>query len=114
VEWVAVVRDAEWCDWSSSPKVARFDALARCASGRVARSATFRANTSIYTLDYMLSLTVLGKTKTLQYLRVVQAGHVPIQIFCATASCPDTLAGSFSQVPALLLAGRRGTRHAYL
>jgi hypothetical protein len=62
VEWVAVVRDAEWCDWSSSPKVARFDTLARCASGRVARSATFRANTSIDTLDYMLSLTVLGKT----------------------------------------------------
>jgi hypothetical protein len=64
VTWSVRVHNAEWCAWSSSPNVAGFNATVKCKSGMVERSFKFGANTSTKAKDYTLSLTVLGKTKT--------------------------------------------------
>jgi hypothetical protein len=73
IEWTTTVHNAQWCEWSSSPTVTGFDATVRCKSGTVTRSATFTANTSSAAKYYTLSLTVLGQTKTVEYLKVVEA-----------------------------------------
>jgi hypothetical protein len=73
IEWTTTVHNAQWCEWSSSATVTGFDATVRCKSGTVTRSATFTANTSSAAKYYTLSLTVLGQTKTVEYLKVVEA-----------------------------------------
>ena len=73
VEWTATVRNAQWCEWSSSPAVTGFDATVRCKTGTVTRLARFKPNASARVLDYTLSLTVLGRTKAVAYLKVVEA-----------------------------------------
>ena len=46
----------------------------KCESGVIERSFRFGANTSTKAKDFTLSLTVLGKTKAVKYLKVVEAG----------------------------------------
>jgi hypothetical protein len=77
IKWVVEVHNARTCTWSSSPKVTGFNATVKCKTGRVSRSATFRANTSTKAKDYTLSLTVRGKTTTVGYLKVVEAAKLP-------------------------------------
>jgi hypothetical protein len=82
--WTRTVDNAKTCTWSSSPKVAGFDGTVKCNTGRVTRSATFRANTSSKAKGYMLMLTVRGNSRAVWYLKVVEAGKAPRK---ATVDC---------------------------
>ncbi|MGO9963127.1 MAG: hypothetical protein ACLPUG_06825 [Acidimicrobiales bacterium] len=69
VHWTTTVDNAQWCDWSSSPAVTGFEATVPCKTGMVTRSARFKANMSAEAMYFTLSLTTLGKTKTVKYLK---------------------------------------------
>jgi hypothetical protein len=75
IKWAVVIHNAKTCTWSSAPKVAGFDATAKCTGRRVIRSATFKANTSTEVKDYTLALTIRGTTTTVDQLEVVEAGR---------------------------------------
>jgi hypothetical protein len=49
----------------------------KCNTGTVARSARFTANTSITAKSYAVTLTVRGKTTTVDHWKVTQAGETP-------------------------------------
>lgn len=74
VKLSATVKNAKTCAWSSSPKVAGFNATVKCKTGKVTRSAKFTANQSTKAKDDTLSLTVRGKTTTVARWKVVEAG----------------------------------------
>lgn len=73
----ATVRSAKTCAWSSSPTIAGFAKTVKCNTGTVARSARFTANTSITAKSYAVTLTVRGKTTTVDHWKVTQAGETP-------------------------------------
>ena len=75
IRWTVMVRNAKTCRWGSSPEVAGFDGTVTCKPGRVVRPAKFKANTSTKAKDYTLTLTVRGKTTTVDHLKVVEAGR---------------------------------------
>ena len=77
VTWSTTVHNTKpaWCTWSSSPKVAGFNTTVKCKTGKVSRSAKVRANVSTNAKDYMLTLTVRGKS-TVDRLKVVEAGEL--------------------------------------
>lgn len=102
--WVLAVHNAKTCTWTSSPKVARFDGTVKCKTGRVVRRATFKANTSTGTKDYTLKLVVRGTTRTVDHLKVVEAG--------STTTTPPTMTlpgSSFSSTLTDQWAGYYGT-----
>jgi len=76
VRFSATVKNAKTCIWSSSPKVAGFDATVKCKSGKVARSAKVPANTSTKARSYAMTLTVRGKSTTVDRWKVDEAGQV--------------------------------------
>jgi hypothetical protein len=85
VTFSTTVNNAKSCAWSSSPKVVGFDATVKCGTGKVARSAKVKANSLTKTRDYMLTLTVKGKTTTVDHLKVDEAGKT-----VAVTSVPGT------------------------
>jgi hypothetical protein len=74
IKWAVATHNAKTCTWSSSPKVAGFDETVKCTTGRVIRPATFEANTSTKVKDYMLTVTVVGKSTTVEHLNIDEAG----------------------------------------
>jgi hypothetical protein len=46
----------------------------KCKTGRVVRAASFKANTSTEAKDYTLNLVIRGTTRTVDHLKVVEAG----------------------------------------
>jgi len=74
IKWPVTVHKATTCHWSSSPKLAGFDGTVRCKTGRVVRPATFKANTSTGAKAYTLNLVMRGTTRTVDQLKVVEAG----------------------------------------
>ena len=74
IKWPVTVHNAKTCHWSSSPKLAGFDGTVRCKTGRVVRPATFQANTSTGAKAYTLNLVMRGTTRTVDQLKVVEAG----------------------------------------
>jgi len=74
IKWPVTVHNAKTCHWSSSPKLAGFDGTVRCKTGRVVRPATFKANTSTGAKAYTLNLVMRGTTRTVDQLKVVEAG----------------------------------------
>ena len=90
IRWPVMVHNAKTCTWSSSPKVAGFDGTAKCANGRVVRPATFDANTSADAKDYTLNLVVRGTTRTVDHLKVVEAGK-PTPTTTTTSTTTTTL-----------------------
>ena len=46
----------------------------KCTNGRVVRPATFKADTSTGAKDYTLNLVMRGTTRTVDHLKVVEAG----------------------------------------
>jgi hypothetical protein len=77
VTWTITVHNAKpaWCAWSSSPKVAKFGTTVRCKTGKVTRSAQFKANTSAQAKSYAITLTVLGKSRTVDRWKVIETGQ---------------------------------------
>ena len=63
--FVATVRNAKTCEWSSSPKIAGFNITAKCISGRVSRSVRFKANATTQVKRYTITLTAKGATPRL-------------------------------------------------
>jgi hypothetical protein len=74
VRLAATVKNAKTCAWSSSPKVAGFDATVKCKTGKVARSVKLKANTSTKSKSYAIRLTVRGKSTTVDQWKVDEAG----------------------------------------
>ena len=74
VKLSATVKNAKTCAWSSSPKVAGFDATVKCKTGKVARSVKLKANTSTKSKSYAIRLTVRGKSTTVDQWKVDEAG----------------------------------------
>jgi YVTN family beta-propeller protein len=76
VEWTIRVSNAARCVWSSSPNVKNFNGSVKCHTGRVQRTAYLAANKSVKARAYTLDVKVLGKTRTTQYLKIVQASPI--------------------------------------
>ena len=74
VRFAATVRSATTCHWSSSPSIPSFTTTVKCKTGTVSRSARFTANTSTTAKSYAVTLTVRGKTTTVDHWTVKQAG----------------------------------------
>ena len=74
LSFTATVRNAKTCAWSSNPPIAGFTKTVMCKTGTIARSARFKANTSTTAKSYTITLTVRGKTPTVDHWRVRQAG----------------------------------------
>src|ERR1039458_3732810 len=94
IKWAVAVHSAKTCTWSSSPKVAGFDATARCTNRLVVRAATFKANTSTEAKNYTLTLVVRGKTTTVEHLNVVEAGKLAGARKLATTTSLGIVSGS--------------------
>ena len=99
----ASVRNAKTCGWSSSPTIAGFAKTVKCKTGTVARSARFTANTSTTAKSYAVTLTVRGKTTTVNHWKVTQAGAIiPVYAIGATQQVQDmtknTLAVTITQL----------------
>jgi hypothetical protein len=77
VSFTASVRNAKTCGWSSSPKIAGFAKTVKCKTGTLSRSARFTVNTSTTAKSYAVTLTVRGKTTTVDHWKVTQAGETP-------------------------------------
>ena len=90
VTWKTMVNTARLCTWSSSPTVSGFNATVKCKTGTVPRSAVFEPNTSAKSKNFTLSLTVRGKSTTVQWLKVVETGRL------ATTTSPGRLATTTS------------------
>ena len=91
VKFSATVRNVKTCAWSSSPKVAGFDATVKCKDGKVARSARFKANTSTEAKFYAITLTVRGKSTTVDHWKVDEAGKkIPTTTTTSTTSTTTT------------------------
>jgi len=71
--FTAAVRNAKTCSWSSSPTIVGFTATEHCKTGTISRSAKFKANTSTRAKSYAITLTVHGKTTTIDHWKVIQA-----------------------------------------
>jgi surface antigen len=82
----ATVTDANTCRWSSSPKIAGFTAAVQCTTGNVARMAKFKANTVTRTKSYAITLTVRGRTTTVDHWNVIQSGKTA----ATTTTVPPT------------------------
>jgi hypothetical protein len=85
VTLTATVRNAKTCGWSSSPTIPGFAKTVKCKTGTVARSARFTANTSTTTKSYAVTLTVRGKTTTLDHWKVTQSGSTTTTTFTMPA-----------------------------
>ena len=90
VTFSTTVKNARSCAWSSSPKVAGFDATVKCVTGKVARTAKVKANSLLIARDYMLTLTVKGKTTTVDHLKVEEAGKVAVTSVTSTTTVSTT------------------------
>lgn len=86
----AAVKNAKTCSWSSSPKVTGFNSTAKCRNGKVSRSAKIRANASARAKDYTLTLTVKGKTTSVDHLKVVEAGRLVVSSTTSTTTSTTT------------------------
>jgi hypothetical protein len=92
VKFSETVKNAKTCTWSSSPKVAGFDTTVECRTGKVERSAKFKANTSTKAEHYTLTLAVRGKTTTVDHLKVVEAGKSVTTTTTTTTTATTTTA----------------------
>ncbi len=90
VKFSATVKNAKACTWSSSPKVAGFDATAECKTGKVERSARFKANRSTKAKHFGLTLTARGDATTVWRLRVVEKGRATITGTSPTTTAPPS------------------------
>jgi hypothetical protein len=63
--------------------VAGFDATVKCKNGKVDRTARFAPNTSTKAKDYLLTLTVRGKSPAAWHLEIIEAGKT-VSVNCAT------------------------------
>ncbi len=69
----------------------------KCTNGRVVRPATFKADTSTGAKDYTLNLVMRGTTRTVDHLKVVEAGKTTTTSTTTTSTTTTTLPpGSFS------------------
>ncbi|MGD0344865.1 MAG: G1 family glutamic endopeptidase [Acidimicrobiales bacterium] len=105
--WTRTVHNAKTCTWTSSPKVARFDGTVKCNTGRVVRRATFKANRSTGAKDYTLKLVVRGTTRTVDQLKVVEAGNTTTTTIPPGTTTPP--GSSFSSTQTDQWAGYDGT-----
>src|ERR1017187_6342669 len=90
VRFAGTVRNATTCHWSSIPSVPNFTMTVKCKTGTVARSARFTPNNSTTAKSYTLTLTVRGKTTTVDHWKVTQAGETPPTTTTTTTTVPDT------------------------
>lgn len=77
VTLTVTVRNALTCEWSSSPKIAGFNITVKCSSGRVSRSARFKANATTQVKNYVITLTAKDSTNGVTRWTVKEAGRVP-------------------------------------
>ena len=94
VKWTVTVHNVKpaWCTWLSSPKVAGFNTTVKCKTGKVTRSAKFKANTSTQVKSYSITLTVLGKSRTVDRWKVIEAGKpAPVTTTTSTTTTTTTL-----------------------
>ena len=75
--FTATARDAKTCEWSSSPKIVGFNITVKCISGRVSRTAKFKANATTQVKKYMITLTAKGATTVVTHWTVKEASRVP-------------------------------------
>ena len=73
IKFTATVKNAKTCAWLSTPKVVGFDTTVNCHSGKITRSARFKANTLTKSKSYSITLTVHGKSTMLLRWKVDQA-----------------------------------------
>jgi hypothetical protein len=101
VSFSASVRNAKTCGWSSSPTITGFAKTVKCKTGTVSRSARFRANTSTTAKSYAVTLTVRGKTTTVDHWKVTQAVETPptTTTVAATATLPTTTTTTARALP---------------
>ncbi len=76
VTFIATVMNSKVCEWSSSPKIAGFNIAVTCISGRVSRSARFKANATTQVKSYTITLTAKGATTGVTRWTVKEAGRV--------------------------------------
>lgn len=76
VKWTVRVHDAKsaWCMWTSSPTVSGFNAIMKCKTSTISRSARFKANRLRRPTTYKITLTVLAEARTVDRWRVIEAG----------------------------------------
>ena len=88
VTWTVKVHSAKpaWCKWSSSPKVAGFNAIVKCKTGKITRSARFKANRLRRPTTHAITLTVLAKVRTVDRWKVIEAGKGTPTNTCITSS----------------------------
>jgi len=90
VTFTATVRIAKSCEWSSSPKIAGFNITVKCISGRVFRSARFKANDTSQVKNYVITLTAKGSSNGVTRWTVKEAGRVPPTTTTTTAPTTTT------------------------
>ena len=94
VTLTATVRNAKTCGWSSSPKITGFAKTVKCKIGTVSRSARFTANTSTTAKSYEVTLTVRGKTTTVDHWKITQAGKTTTTTTTVPTPAPINLSGT--------------------
>jgi len=95
--WVSISasikdRTARTCNWSSRPKIPGFNATDPCQTrnGKVIRSAHFNANTTTRPKIYAITLTIHGKTVTLDHWKVIEAARATPPTTTTTTSTTTT------------------------
>lgn len=81
----------------------------KCETEKVERSAKFKANTSTKAKDYTLTLTVRGKTATVDHLKVVEAGRSVTKTTVTTTTVPFTCSGNVTVTGTVSVTGSAPT-----